>query len=40
MIYVNRERGLVIVFTAYLQNDVAKTNLERLIRDYVLPATG
>jgi Beta-lactamase len=39
MIYVNRERGLVIVFTAYMQNDVAKNNLERLIRDYVLPAT-
>ena len=39
MIYVSRERGLVIVFTAYMQNDVAKNNLERLIRDYVLPAT-
>ena len=39
MIYVNRERGLVIVFTAYMQNDVAKNNLERLVRDYVLPAT-
>jgi CubicO group peptidase (beta-lactamase class C family) len=39
MIYVNRERGLVIVFTAYMQNDVAKNNLERLIRDYVVPAT-
>ena len=38
MIYVSRERGLVIVFTAYMQNDVAKNNLERLIRDYVLPA--
>ncbi|RYZ03355.1 MAG: class C beta-lactamase-related serine hydrolase [Myxococcales bacterium] len=39
MIYVSRERGLVVVFTAYMQNDVAKNNLERLIRDYVLPAT-
>ncbi|MEI9952092.1 MAG: serine hydrolase [Pseudomonadota bacterium] len=39
MIYVSRERGLVVVFTAYLQNDVAKNNLEQLIRDYVLPAT-
>lgn len=39
MIYVSRERGLVIVFTAYMQNDVAKNNLERLISDYVLPAT-
>lgn len=39
MIYVNRERELVVVFTAYLQNDIAKNNLERLIRDYVLPAT-
>jgi len=39
MIYVSRERGLVIVFTAYMQNDVAKNNLERLVRDYVLPAT-
>jgi CubicO group peptidase (beta-lactamase class C family) len=39
MIYVSRTRGLVIVFTAYMQNDVAKTNLERLVRDYVLPAT-
>jgi len=39
MIYVNRERALVIVFTAYMQNDVAKNNLEQLIRDYVLPAT-
>jgi len=39
MIYVSRERGLVIVFTAYMQNDVAKNNLEQLIRDYVLPAT-
>ena len=40
MIYVNRERGLVIVFTAYMQNDVAKNNLEQLVRDYVLPATN
>ena len=39
MIYVSRERGLVIVFTAYMQNDVATNNLERLVRDYVLPAT-
>ena len=39
MIYVNRAQGLVIVFTAYMQNDVAKNNLERLVRDYVLPAT-
>ena len=39
MIYVSRERGLVIVFTAYMPNDVAKNDLERLIRDYVLPAT-
>ncbi len=38
-IYVNRARGLVIVFTAYMQNDVAKNNLERLVLDYVLPAT-
>ena len=38
MIYVSRERGLVVVFTAYMQNDVAKNNLERLLRDYVLPA--
>ena len=40
MIYVNRQRGLVIVFTAYMQNEVAKNNLEQLIRDYVLPAQG
>ncbi|MDF3069013.1 MAG: hypothetical protein K0R38_4614 [Polyangiaceae bacterium] len=39
MIYVSRNRGLVVVFTANMENDVAKTNLERLIRDYVLPAT-
>jgi CubicO group peptidase (beta-lactamase class C family) len=39
MIYVSRERGLVIVFTAYMQNDVAKNNLEQLVRDYVVPAT-
>jgi CubicO group peptidase (beta-lactamase class C family) len=39
MIYVSRNRGLVVVFTAYMDNQVAKTNLERLIRDYVLPAT-
>ena len=39
MIYVNRARGLVIVFTAFMENDVAKNNLERLVRDYVLPAT-
>jgi CubicO group peptidase (beta-lactamase class C family) len=39
MIYVSRERGLVIVFTAYMQNDVAKNHLEQLIRDYVLPAS-
>jgi CubicO group peptidase (beta-lactamase class C family) len=39
MIYVSRERGLVIVFTAYMQNEVAKNNLERLVRDYVLPAS-
>jgi len=38
MIDVSRERGLVIVFTAYMQNDVAKNQLEQLIRDYVLPA--
>jgi beta-lactamase family protein len=39
MIYVSRERGLVLVFTAYMQNEVAKNNLEQLIRDYVLPAS-
>ncbi|HKO46684.1 MAG TPA: serine hydrolase domain-containing protein [Polyangiaceae bacterium] len=39
VIYVSRERGLVIVFTAYMPNDVAKDNLEQLIADYVLPAT-
>lgn len=38
-IYVSRERGLVIVFAASMQNDVAKDNLERLVRDYMLPAT-
>jgi hypothetical protein len=36
MIYVSRTRGLVVVFTAYTQNDVAKTNLEPLVSDYVL----
>ena len=39
MIYVSRQRGLVIVFTAYMQNDVAKNQLEQLIHDYVLPAS-
>jgi CubicO group peptidase (beta-lactamase class C family) len=38
MIYVSRTRSLVVVFTAYMENDVAKTNLERLVRDYVVPA--
>jgi CubicO group peptidase (beta-lactamase class C family) len=37
-IFVSRETGLVIVFTADLPSDVANTNFESIIRDYVIPA--
>jgi len=39
VIYVSRERGLVVVFTANLPNETANSIFQQLIRDYVVPAT-
>jgi CubicO group peptidase (beta-lactamase class C family) len=38
VIYVSRDKGLVIVFTANLPNETANSIFQRLIRDYILPA--
>jgi CubicO group peptidase (beta-lactamase class C family) len=37
-IFVSRETGLVMVFTADLPSDVANADFESIIRDYVIPA--
>jgi CubicO group peptidase (beta-lactamase class C family) len=37
-IFVNREKGIVVVFTANLPSDKANTIFEGLIKKYVLPA--
>ena len=38
VIYVSRERGLVVVFTANLPNEMANSIFQQIIRDYVVPA--
>ena len=38
VIYVSRERGLVVVFTANLPNETANSIFQQIIRDYVVPA--
>ena len=37
-IFVNRDLGLVVVFTANLSSDIAANVYEGLLRDYVVPA--
>ncbi|MET0792420.1 MAG: serine hydrolase, partial [Polyangiaceae bacterium] len=37
-IFVSRDLGLVVVFTANLPNETANLDFQRLIRDYVIPS--
>jgi CubicO group peptidase (beta-lactamase class C family) len=38
VVYVSRERELVVVFTANMPSEPADTNLRRLISDYIVPS--